>query len=514
MAILNNKQGIFFMNNDEQKISKNLKLMSLSAIILLSLFIYAGFGNDYSLNSSYYLGVFFLIILIIFAFLAQKYKYVLRDFIGKYITSKVKTSNNENFNINNKTQESNLFSKDLNSMDALDIKPVVCNVALSDIAGLKESKQELKEIIDFLHNPQKYKKYGVVLPKGVLLVGPPGVGKTMLAKALSCEANVPFYYASGASFVHIYVGMGAKRVRELFAKARANSPCIVFIDEIDSIGKKRGNGSNDERDSTLNELLTQMDGFDDSSFVLVVGATNKVDVLDDALLRAKRFDRKINLALPSVKDRFELISSCLVGKKHNINIQNLANDTSALNFASISTLINEAILNMLKETSQDGGRKDKKIKQSDIEIAKTKVKFGISETKLLDTEQKDVLATYQASMAFFTKQKTFLNSTQIMQNNIIYPSFKDLKEQIRNYLAGDEGLKALKGDGYFIDKTNITNAYKLANEICSEYKMYSNKNKLIAKIKKSLQKEIINNKDIILDLKKKLLNDEVVFYKS
>ncbi len=492
------------MNDDEQKISKNLKLMSLSAIILIVLLTYSFFSSDYSPTNSYYTGIFFLIILIIFAFLAQKYKYKLRDFLKKYITPKVQTY----ANTHSQAPIQNSFKEQLNQASNDEIKPVVCDVKISDIAGLKETKEEIKELIDFLHNPQKYKKHGVVLPKGVLLVGPPGVGKTMLAKALSYEANVPFYYASGASFVHIYVGMGAKRVKELFTKARANSPCIVFIDEIDSIGKKRGDGSNDERDSTLNELLTQMDGFDDSSFVLVLAATNKVEVLDDALLRAKRFDRKIHFALPNVQDRAELITSCLKGRKHNINIENLANDTSALNFAAISTLINEAILNMIRTSNR------KVLQESDIEVAKKKVKFGINECKLLDKEQKDILATYQAGVAFLIKEKVFLNSTKIEQKELIYPSFKELKQYLMFYLVGDEALRVFKKDSFLVDESNIANAYKLAHKICAEYKMCDDDIELIAQLKNKLQSKIFKNKDIILDLKVKLLKDEFVEYRK
>ena len=161
------------------------------------------------------------------------------------------------------------------------IKPTTSKYKFSDIAGISEVKEELQEIVDFLKNSEKYKKMGIRLPRGVLLVGPPGVGKTLIAKAVAGEAEVPFFYQSGSSFVQIYVGMGAKRVRELFSHAKANAPSIVFIDEIDAVGKARGGMSNDERESTLNELLTQMDGFEDSSGVIVIGATNKMDVIDE-----------------------------------------------------------------------------------------------------------------------------------------------------------------------------------------------------------------------------------------
>ncbi|TNF44828.1 MAG: ATP-dependent metallopeptidase FtsH/Yme1/Tma family protein, partial [Epsilonproteobacteria bacterium] len=165
------------------------------------------------------------------------------------------------------------------------VQALTSNVTFEDVAGIKDVKEELEEIIDFLKEPKKYRDLDIRLPKGVLLVGPPGVGKTLISKAVAGEANVPFFYQSGASFVHIYVGMGAKRVSELFRKAKQMAPSIVFIDEIDAVGKSRGELRNDEREATLNQLLTEMDGFEDSSGVIVIGATNKIEMLDEALLR-------------------------------------------------------------------------------------------------------------------------------------------------------------------------------------------------------------------------------------
>ena len=168
------------------------------------------------------------------------------------------------------------------------LQALTSNVTFDDVAGIKDVKEELEEIIDFLREPKKYRDLDIRLPKGVLLVGPPGVGKTLISKAVAGEANVPFFYQSGASFVHIYVGMGAKRVSELFRKAKQMAPSIIFIDEIDAVGKSRGELRNDEREATLNQLLTEMDGFEDSSGVIVIGATNKIEMLDEALLRAGR----------------------------------------------------------------------------------------------------------------------------------------------------------------------------------------------------------------------------------
>jgi cell division protease FtsH len=183
------------------------------------------------------------------------------------------------------------------------ITPSHSDITFKDVGGISDVKEELEEIIDFLRSPKKYRNFGAKMPRGVLLVGPPGVGKTMIAKAVAGEADVPFYYQSGASFVQIYVGMGAKRVRELFVQAKRNAPSIIFIDEIDAVGRARGGSRNDEREATLNQLLTEMDGFEDSSGVVVIAATNKIEVLDSALLRSGRFDRRVFVDLPTLDER-------------------------------------------------------------------------------------------------------------------------------------------------------------------------------------------------------------------
>ena len=185
------------------------------------------------------------------------------------------------------------------------ITPVVSNISFDDVAGISEVKSELIEIVDFLKNPSRYTNLGIKMPKGLLMVGPPGVGKTLIAKAVAGEANVPFFYQSGANFVQIYAGMGAKRVRELFSMAKSYAPSIIFIDEIDAVGKARGGNRSDEREATLNQLLTEMDGFLSSSGVIVIAATNKIEMIDEALLRSGRFDRRIFVSLPDITDRSE-----------------------------------------------------------------------------------------------------------------------------------------------------------------------------------------------------------------
>jgi len=220
------------------------------------------------------------------------------------------------------------------------VQALTSNVTFKDVAGIKDVKEELEEIIDFLREPQKYRELDIRLPKGVLLVGPPGVGKTLISKAVAGEAGVPFFYQSGASFVHIYVGMGAKRVSELFKKAKQMAPSIIFIDEIDAVGKSRGEFRNDEREATLNQLLTEMDGFE---------ATNKIDVLDEALLRAGRFDRRIHISLPDLEERARTLELYLAHKPNNVDIEEIARMTVGFNSAALDTLTNEAAIFAMRE---------------------------------------------------------------------------------------------------------------------------------------------------------------------
>ena len=347
-------------------LDKNIKLMVISAVVLIVLFLYTLYKSSAHVESgSYYFGIIFLLFLLAFAVIAR----VKQDAIQKFLDKNRKKTNtsfskelkqtNQNQNIQNETEHN--------------IKAVNSNISFNDVAGISEVKGELEEIVDFLNNPSRYLKFKVKLPKGVLLVGPPGVGKTLIARAVAGEADVPFFYQSGASFVQIYVGMGAKKVRELFMQAKLNAPSIVFIDEIDAIGKKRSGKSNDERESTLNELLTQMDGFEGDSGVIVIAATNKIEVLDDALLRAGRFDRRVFINLPNIDDRKKILQLYLQNKHYEFDLDNLAHETSGFSSAALSTLVNEALLNMIKRDS-------KVVEQIDIDKAKTKIEFGKKQT--------------------------------------------------------------------------------------------------------------------------------------
>jgi len=391
-------------NSDNKVLDKNFKLMAMSAVVLLILFVYTLYkGGSHIEGGSYYLGIGFLFILLFVALIVKMKQDKLKEYFNK-------NKKNSAFGTQLEQSKANASNEDLNT----NIHAVNSNVTFKDVAGIKEIKEELEEVVDFLNEPQKYLKHGVKLPKGVILVGPPGVGKTLIARAVAGEADVPFFYQSGASFVQIYVGMGAKKVRELFAKAKQNAPAIVFIDEIDAVGKKRSGTSNDERESTLNELLTQMDGFEGDSGVIVMAATNKVEVLDEALLRAGRFDRRVHVGLPNIEDRKKILELYLDGKNHEINIEQLSIDTTGFSSAALSTLINEALLNMIK-------RKSKILDSDDIEIAKNKLQFGKKQIKILDEKQKEILSIYQASKAFISKTKVSLFD-ESYRKNICYIS--------------------------------------------------------------------------------------------
>ena len=224
----------------------------------------------------------------------------------------------------------------------------------TDVEGIDSAKEELEEIVDFLKKPERYFGSGAKIPRGALLAGEPGTGKTLLARAIAGESNVPFIQCSAANFVEMFVGVGAKRVRELFQQARENQPCIVFIDEIDAVGKKRSVGgmpSNDEREQTINQLLTEMDGFDNETGIVVIAATNRVDILDDALLRPGRFDRKIQVNLPSVQGRKKILGVHARDKKFatNVSLEDIAKQTAGLSGADLANLLNECAIRAVRD---------------------------------------------------------------------------------------------------------------------------------------------------------------------
>ncbi len=479
----------------EKSLDKNFKLMAMSAVVLLILFIYTIYKSSTHIQgSSYYIGIIFLFILLFLALLLKVKQDKVRAFFNKGKKEEKSAFDNELTK-----SRAKVVQDDLNSS----IQAVTSNITFKDIAGIKEIKEELEEIVDFLNNPKKYLEFGIKLPKGVLLVGPPGVGKTLIARAVAGEADVPFFYQSGASFVHIYVGMGAKKVRELFAKAKQNAPAIIFIDEIDAVGKARSGKSNDERESTLNELLTQMDGFDGDNGVIVIAATNKIEVLDDALLRAGRFDRRVHVGLPNIDDRKKILELYLNNRNHEINIERLVNETAGFSSAALATLINEALLNMIKN--------DKKILDNDdILIAKNKLEFGKKQIKILDEKQKEILSIYQASKAFISKTKVALFDESVQKLNSAYPSFHELCENIKRDLAGFIGVEVMKKEKYAINHEDLESAFKTANEIVNKYKMVNSVEDLLTNIKNDLRSELSQNAEEINRLKNVMLKNEVI----
>ena len=274
-------------------------------------------------------------------------------------------------------------------------------VTFADVAGQDEAKESLQEIIDFLHNPTKYNKIGAKQPKGALLVGPPGTGKTLLAKAVAGEAKVPFFSLSGSDFVELYVGVGASRVRDLFKQAEENAPCIIFIDEIDSIGKSRDSkygGGNDEREQTLNALLAEMDGFDSSKGILILAATNRPEVLDPALLRPGRFDRRVIVDTPDLQGRLETLKvhSKDVKMDETVNLEEIALATSGAVGSDLANMINEAAINAVK-----AGRKA--ISQADLfEAVEVVIAGKEKKNKILGAEEKKIVAYHEVGHALVT----------------------------------------------------------------------------------------------------------------
>ena len=271
-------------------------------------------------------------------------------------------------------------------------------ITFKDVAGVEEAKQELLEIIEFLRDPQKFQKLGGRIPKGVLLVGSPGTGKTLLARAVAGEANVPFFSISGSDFVEMFVGVGASRVRDLFEQGKKNAPCIIFIDEIDAVGRHRGaglGGGHDEREQTLNQLLVEMDGFESSEGVILVAATNRPDVLDPALLRPGRFDRRVVVSLPDVRGREEIlrVHTRKIPLSEDVELSVLARGTPGFSGADLANMVNEAALN--------GARYGKKVvSMNDFELAKDKVIMGAErKSLLLSDEEKKVTAYHEAGHA-------------------------------------------------------------------------------------------------------------------
>src|SRR5213596_3007028 len=290
-------------------------------------------------------------------------------------------------------------------------------VTFKDVAGVDEAKEELKEIIEFLREAQKFQKLGGRIPKGVLLVGPPGTGKTLLARAVAGEANVPFFSISGSDFVEMFVGVGASRVRDLFEQGKKNAPCIVFIDEIDAVGRHRGaglGGGHDEREQTLNQLLVEMDGFESNEGVILIAATNRPDVLDPALLRPGRFDRQVVVPRPDVKGREEIlrVHARRIPLAPNVDLKVLARGTPGFSGADLANLVNEAALLAARQNK-------KLVEMVDFENAKDKVLMGVERRSMIISDaEKRTIAYHEAG---HTLVADFLPGTDPVHKVTIIP---------------------------------------------------------------------------------------------
>ncbi len=314
-------------------------------------------------------------------------------------------------------------------------------VTFEAVAGLKEEKEELKELIDFLKNPKKFTRLGARIPKGVLLVGPPGTGKTLLARAVAGEANVPFYYISGSDFVELFVGVGASRVRDMFRQAKHNAPCLIFIDEIDAVGRQRGTGlggGHDEREQTLNQLLTEMDGFGANEGIIIIAATNRADVLDPALLRPGRFDRQVTVNLPDVKAREEILAVHAKNKilGSDVTLGNLAKRTPGFSGADLENLLNEAALLAVRRNKDH-------ITMSEIDEATDRVMMGpAKKSKKYTEEERRLVAYHEAGHAVIGLK---LSSANVVQKVTIIP---------RSY-AGGYNMMVPKQEKYTSTKTEL-----------------------------------------------------------
>jgi len=330
-------------------------------------------------------------------------------------------------------------------------------VSFKDVAGVDEAKDELQEIIEFLREPQKFQKLGGRIPKGVLLMGPPGTGKTLLARAVAGEANVPFFSISGSDFVEMFVGVGASRVRDLFEQGKKNAPCIVFIDEIDAVGRHRGaglGGGHDEREQTLNQLLVEMDGFESNEGVILVAATNRPDVLDPALLRPGRFDRRIVVNRPDVKGREGILAvhTKKIPVGDDVDVAVVARGTSGFSGADLANLVNEAALNAARYNQ-------KLVLMSDFEFAKDKVLMGVERRSMIISEaEKRITAIHEAGHALLTV--TLLHAEPIHKVTII-PRGMALGLTVQ--LPADE--KHNYSRDYLMDQVAILLGGRIAEEI-------------------------------------------------
>ena len=386
-----------------------------------------------------------------------------------------------------------LFSKlgksNNNSMDFGRSKAKLSQEAeahFSDVAGLTEEKEEVAELIDFLKNPKKFQKMGARIPKGVLLVGPPGTGKTLLAKAVAGEANVPFYYISGSDFVELFVGIGASRVRDMFKQAKQSAPCLIFIDEIDAVGRQRGTGlggGHDEREQTLNQLLTEMDGFGANEGIIIIAATNRPDVLDPALLRPGRFDRQVTVSLPDQRERLAILNVHAKGKTftEDISLENLSKRTPGFSGADLENLLNEAALLAVRRNLDAIG-------MPEIDEATDRVLMGPAKvTRKYSENDRKLVAYHEAGHAVIGLKLKNANDVQKVTiiprgtaggYNMMIPSEEkicstktDLLEEITGLLGGRTAEEVVFGEITTGAHNDFEKATKIARAMVTEYGM-------------------------------------------
>lgn len=495
--VVDNSYAYINANNERYKIAKDL--IDLKNIKNVAIEVREHHSFDRILSG---IGIIIIVLLGLIVLINAIYRIFKRDSI------RVKVPQTQTNNIQNSKNSIDDISVEFTSMNS--------NIRFDDIAGIKEVKEDLLEIIDYLKNPSKYQAMGIHLPKGVLLVGPPGVGKTMIAKAIAGEANVPFFYQSGSSFAQIYVGVGAKRVRELFYKAKANAPSIIFIDEVDAVGKARGGNRNDERETTLNQLLTEMDGFEDSKGVIVVGATNRIEILDSALLRAGRFDRRIYIDLPDFEERLKIIELYLKDKNHSVDIYEIARQTVGFSGASIASLVNEASLNALRKNS-------KTITNDDFYLSRDKVAGGVKKQLSFSEEEKNILSLYQAAKAISAYwcdvdfDKISLIGDGIKQSDKNIFSKTDLINRIKIALSGNVVLEMNIGETYTNCVDDIRIAKEIAKEMSENYAMseriitdFNDIEKILEQVKDELKVFFTSAKNALKEVQEILLKNEKI----
>ncbi len=330
-------------------------------------------------------------------------------------------------------------------------------VVFADVAGAKEAKEELTEIVDFLKNPKKYLKIGAKIPHGVILFGPPGTGKTLLARAVAGEANVPFFNISGSEFVEMFVGVGASRVRDLFTKAKKNAPAIVFIDEIDAVGRQRGaglGGGNDEREQTLNQILVEMDGFDTNANVIVIAATNRPDVLDPALLRPGRFDRRVIIDNPSLEDRLAILAVHARNKpmEEGVKLDKIAKQTPGFSGADLANLVNEAAISAARENRE-------KINHHDLETSIEKVMLGPErKSKVITDDERKLTAYHEVGHALVAKM--LMHTDPVHKISIIS---RGRALGVTWFLPDND--KALESKAHFLDELAASLGGRAAEEL-------------------------------------------------